>query len=91
MAVMDLSRLVVAYCGEVPAPGGRERLVDSLFKASDWSSVVSSKTPMSKAQETNSLLLLRTVANCFQEGTSVNEGQWVKQVNWFRPFCDNIT
>ncbi|KIJ17007.1 hypothetical protein PAXINDRAFT_168431 [Paxillus involutus ATCC 200175] len=78
--IMDLSRLVVAYCGEVPAPGGRERLVDSLFKASDWSSVVSSKTPMSKAQETNSLLLLRTVANCFQEGTSVNEGQWVKQV-----------
>ncbi|KIK94279.1 hypothetical protein PAXRUDRAFT_828136 [Paxillus rubicundulus Ve08.2h10] len=79
--IMDLSRLVVAYCGEAPAaPGGHERLVDSLFRASDWSSVVSRRIPMSKAQETNVLLLLRTIANCFQEGTSVNEGQWVKQV-----------
>ncbi|KAF9227767.1 PFU-domain-containing protein [Gyrodon lividus] len=79
--VMDLSRLVVAYCANAPAtPGGRERFFDSLFKASDWSSVVSRRKPMSKAQETNVLLLLRTVANYFQEGTPVNEGQWVNQV-----------
>jgi phospholipase A-2-activating protein len=26
------------------------------------------------------LLLFRTIANCFQEGTPVAEGQWVAQV-----------
>ncbi|KIJ69132.1 hypothetical protein HYDPIDRAFT_172598 [Hydnomerulius pinastri MD-312] len=76
--VMDLSRLVVAYCADAPAaPGGREKFFSCLFKASEWSSVVS---PMPKAQETNVLLLFRTVANCFQDGTPVNEGQWVTKV-----------
>ncbi|KAG1823274.1 WD40-repeat-containing domain protein [Suillus variegatus] len=79
--MMDLSRLVAAYCADASAvPGGRERFLASLFKASDWTEVRSHGKAMSKAQETNILLLFRTVANCFQEGTPVNEGQWVAQV-----------
>lgn len=78
---MDLSRLVVAYCANaLAAPENREKLFDCLFNASDWSSVISSGTPMLKQQETNVLLLLRTIANCFQEGIPVNDGRWVQQV-----------
>lgn len=81
-AVMDLCRLVVAYpLNALTALGSREKLFDHLFNASDWSSVVSRGSPMLKPQETNVLLLLRTIANCFQEDTLVNEGQWVQQVN----------
>lgn len=79
--MMDLSRLVAAYCADASAvPGGRERFLASLFKASDWTEVRSHGKAMSKAQETNILLLFRTVANCFQEGTPVDEGRWVAQV-----------
>jgi phospholipase A-2-activating protein len=78
---MDLSRLVAAYCADASAvPGGRERFLASLFKASDWTEVRSHGKAMSKAQETNILLLFRTVANCFQEGSPVDQGQWVAQV-----------
>ncbi|KAG1759979.1 WD40-repeat-containing domain protein [Suillus occidentalis] len=79
--MMDLSRLVAAYCADASAaPGGRERFFASLFKASDWTEVRSHGKAMSKAQETNILLLFRTIANCFQEGTPVDEGRWVAQV-----------
>lgn len=79
--MMDLCRLVAAYCADASVvPGGRERFLASLFKASDWTEVRSHGKAMSKAQETNILLLFRTVANCFQEGSPVEEGQWVAQV-----------
>lgn len=81
VVVMDLSRLVVAYCANaLAAPGNREKLFDCLFNASDWSSVISRGSPMLKSQETNVLLLLRTITNCFQEGIPVNDGRWVQQV-----------
>jgi phospholipase A-2-activating protein len=79
--VMDLGRLVVAYCVNAPAASGnREKFFDCLFNTSDWSSVVSRGVPMLKPQETNVLLLLRTITNCFQEGTLVNDGRWVQQI-----------
>jgi len=79
--VMDLSRLVVAYCPNAPATtGNREKYFDRLFNASDWWSVVSLGSPMLKPQDTNILLLLRTITNCFQEGTILNDGQWVQQI-----------
>jgi phospholipase A-2-activating protein len=78
---MDLSRLVVAYCADAYAPPGRrEQFFACLFKASDWTEVQSRAEAMSKAQQANILLLFRTIANCFQEGTPVAEGQWVAQV-----------
>lgn len=78
---MDLCRLVVAYSVNTPAtPGDRDKFFDRLFNVSDWSSVTSREGSMLKPQETNVLLLLRTIANCFQEDTPVSEGQWVQQV-----------
>lgn len=35
---------------------------------------------MSKTKQTNIVLLLRILANCFQEGTPINEGTWVTPV-----------
>ncbi|KAG6376286.1 WD40-repeat-containing domain protein [Boletus reticuloceps] len=79
--VMDLGRLVAVYCASTPvAPGNRENFFDCLFNASDWSSVASRESSMLKPQETNVLLLLRTITNYFQEGTPVNDGQWVQQI-----------
>lgn len=81
MVVMDLSRLVVVYCTNTLASlGNREKIFGCLFNASDWSSIASRGSPMSKPQETNVLLLLRTITNCFQEGIPVNGERWVQQV-----------
>ncbi|KAH0830705.1 WD40-repeat-containing domain protein [Lanmaoa asiatica] len=80
MVVMDLSRLVVAYgANALAAARHREKLFDCLLNASDWSSI-SRGSPMLKPQETNVLLLLRTITNYFQEGTSMNDGRWVQQI-----------
>ncbi|KAI9571401.1 WD40-repeat-containing domain protein [Boletus coccyginus] len=79
--VLDLCRLVVAHCANTPTiSGNREKFFDLLFNASDWSFVVSCGCPMSKSQETNVLLLLRIITNCFQEGTPVDDGRWVLQI-----------
>lgn len=81
MVVMDLGRLVVAHCATTPAtPRDREKFFDCLFTAADWSSFVSSETPVSKPHETNVLLLMRTIANYFQESIPINDGRWVHQV-----------
>jgi phospholipase A-2-activating protein len=44
-----------------------ERFVQALFKSSEWTAPWSS--PLPKVRETNILLVLRTLANAFQEGT----------------------
>ncbi|KAJ8700517.1 WD repeat protein Lub1 [Pleurotus ostreatus] len=77
--VIDLSRLLTGFCPSVfSAPGLRERFLEALFEASDWSS--SWSTPLPKPRETNILLLLRTLANSFQEGTRLDEGTWPTKV-----------
>lgn len=78
---MDLCRLVVAHCANALASlEVRGKFFDCLFNASDWTSVVSREGPMLKPQETNVLLLLRTITNYFQESTQINDEQWVQQV-----------
>jgi phospholipase A-2-activating protein len=77
--VIDLSRLVICFrAGASSNPGVRERLLQCLFKASEWDDTWS--IPLSKTKQTNILLLLRTIANAFQEGTPVDQGKWVIQV-----------
>jgi phospholipase A-2-activating protein len=77
--VIDLSRLVTGYCPEAFASSGlKERFFEALFKASDWTA--SWSLPLSKPKETNILLLFRTLANVFQEGTTIDDGAWVQQV-----------
>jgi phospholipase A-2-activating protein len=77
--VIDLCRLVTGYCPDAFAlPGLKERFFEALFTASDWAA--SWSVPLSKPKETNILLLFRTLANVFQEGTTINDGAWVQQI-----------
>jgi|ERR1700691_401333 phospholipase A-2-activating protein len=77
--VIDLSRLMICFRAGVSSnPGIRERLFQCLFKASEWDATWS--LPLSKTKQTNILLLLRTIANAFQEGAPIDEGTWVNQV-----------
>jgi phospholipase A-2-activating protein len=77
--VIDLSRLIICFRAGVSSnPGIRERFFRCLFKASEWDDTWS--LPLSKTKQTNILLLLRTIANAFQEGAPIHEGTWVNQV-----------
>jgi phospholipase A-2-activating protein len=88
IAVIDLCRLMAAFCPNIcTAPGFRERFIEALFKASDWSS--SWLTPLPKHRETHVLLVLRTVANMFQEGAPITDGLWVNQVH-FHSACRTV-
>ncbi|KIK61833.1 hypothetical protein GYMLUDRAFT_165567 [Collybiopsis luxurians FD-317 M1] len=73
--VLDLSRLVAVYCpGALNDPALKNRFLQALYVAADWSS--SWTPPLVKSREVNLTLVLKTLANMFQEGTSV-EGEWV--------------
>jgi phospholipase A-2-activating protein len=77
--VIDLSRLVSGYCASAfTAPGQKERFFEALFKAADWNSPWT--PPLPKYRETNVLLVLRSLANAFQEGAEFTEGNWAKKV-----------
>lgn len=77
--VIDLSRLLTGFCPDVlETPGLKLQFFEALFKASEWSA--SWTAPLPKARETNILLLFRTLANTFQEGTTIGEGTWAGQV-----------
>ncbi|KAF9014025.1 phospholipase A-2-activating protein [Cyathus striatus] len=75
--VIDLSRLLVAFCPYALDNVTKDRFFGALFKAAEWTS--SWSAPLSKPRETNILLLLRTIANAFQEQTSV-DGPWASQI-----------
>jgi hypothetical protein len=78
-AVLDLSRLIVAFCPEaVKASGAKERLFDALFKAADWTVPWTKAT--SKPVEINMMLLLRALANVAQEASGAADGPWLGQV-----------
>jgi phospholipase A-2-activating protein len=77
--VIDLTRLLICFPAPVSiVPGTRERVFQCLFRASEWDATWS--LPLSKTKQTNILLLLRTIANAFQDGAPVDEGTWVHQV-----------
>jgi phospholipase A-2-activating protein len=79
LQVIDLSRLIAGFCADAFASADlRERFFASLFKAADWT--LPWTTPLPKHRETNVLLLLRTLANSFQEGSPIDQGSWVSQV-----------
>ncbi|KAI6109670.1 WD40-repeat-containing domain protein [Pisolithus sp. B1] len=79
--VLDLCRLIMAYPLNAPlTSSSREKLFDSLFRACDWTSVISGGKAMTKTQETNVLLLFRTIANSLQEESSASDARWITQV-----------
>ncbi|KDR73567.1 hypothetical protein GALMADRAFT_72349 [Galerina marginata CBS 339.88] len=90
--VIDLSRLLVGFCPEAFGSSSplspdsdllRERFVDALFKAAEWDA--GWVPPLPKARETNMLLVLRTLANAFEEKGDVDMdaaggGRWLEKV-----------
>ncbi|KAJ7461585.1 phospholipase A-2-activating protein [Mycena latifolia] len=79
LPVLDLTRLIVAYCPEAVKPSGlKERLFEALFKAADW------KTPWvkspTKPAEMNVMLVFRSLANVAQEGSGAADEPWLGQV-----------
>ncbi|EIW60263.1 phospholipase A-2-activating protein [Trametes versicolor FP-101664 SS1] len=77
--LMDLSRLVLAFCPTAYTdPALRTRFFAALFKGASWNEPWSS--PLPKQRETNTLFLLRSLANVFQDGTTLKDGAWVQEV-----------
>ncbi|KAF7966377.1 hypothetical protein HWV62_38895 [Athelia sp. TMB] len=77
--VIDLSRLVIAFgAGKSADPETRARFFHVLFDTSEWNGPWS--LPLSKTKQTNVLLLLRTIANAFEEDAPISEGTWVSQI-----------
>ncbi|KAG8963418.1 hypothetical protein FRC03_003007 [Tulasnella sp. 419] len=84
---IDLLRLLFAFC---PKPAGapenfRTVALDSLLSACNWQLQADHSAPVSKSRETNLLLVLRTLANCFQIGgasgtEAFGGGQWTEKL-----------
>ncbi|TFK30205.1 phospholipase A-2-activating protein [Coprinopsis marcescibilis] len=76
--VIDLSRLLLGYClYALNDSGSKERFIEALFKASEWTAQWSS--PLPRHRETNILLLLRSLANAFQDGSGLS-ATWVNKL-----------
>ena len=82
--MVDLSRLVIGYCAPAYSdPKLRQDFLTALFQAAEFNEPWTS--PIPKSRETNVLLLLRGVANLFQDDTTLggaDSGAWA---NWVRP------
>ncbi|TFK94785.1 phospholipase A-2-activating protein [Polyporus arcularius HHB13444] len=77
--LMDLSRLVLAFCPTAYLdPALRARFFAALFKGAGWHDPWS--TPLPKSRETNLLFLLRSLANVFQDGTTLTDGAWAQEI-----------
>ncbi|KAF8274866.1 phospholipase A-2-activating protein [Lactarius quietus] len=74
--VIDLARLLSGFCADLI---DNDTFFVALFKAADLT-IDNGSSSSSKAKETNVLLVLRTVANAFQEGTRTSDGAWVEKI-----------
>lgn len=81
-AVMDLSRLVLAFCPTAYSdPTLRSKFFTAVFNGASWNEPWTS--PLPKPRETNLLFLFRSLANVFQDGTVLTDGAWVQEVCLF--------
>ena len=71
--MIDLARLLSGFCADLI---DNNTFFDALFRAAELDTSSSSK-----AKETNVLLVLRTVANAFQEGTKTSDSAWIEKVH----------
>ncbi|PSR77633.1 hypothetical protein PHLCEN_2v7823 [Hermanssonia centrifuga] len=77
--VVDLSRLIIGYCEPAYAdPETRKQFFTTLFQAAEWNEPWSS--PLPKSRDTNVLLLLRGLANAFQDDTTLDNGAWAGHI-----------
>ena len=75
--VIDLARLLSGFCAGLI---DNNRFFDALFQAAELS-IDNGTSSSSKAKETNVLLVIRTVANAFQEGTKTSDSAWIEKVH----------
>ncbi|KAE9398980.1 WD40 repeat-like protein [Gymnopus androsaceus JB14] len=76
--VVDLSRLVAAFCaGAFETSALKSRFLQAILAAGEWSSPWTA--PLLKSREINITLALKTMANMFQESTNV-DGTWVNDI-----------
>ena len=77
--MVDLSRLIVVFCPEAFSDSAlRTRFLNGLLAAADWQAEWT--VPLSKTRETNILLVLRTLANSFQDECVLTDAEWADQV-----------
>ncbi|KAI9466370.1 WD40-repeat-containing domain protein [Lactarius psammicola] len=74
--VIDLARLLSGFCAGLI---DNNTFFDALFQAAELS-IDHGTSSSSKAKETNVLLVLRTVANAFQEGTKTSDSAWIEKI-----------
>ncbi|KAF5388995.1 hypothetical protein D9757_005125 [Collybiopsis confluens] len=73
--VVDLSRLVAVFCpGTIKDPALKSRFLKALCVAGEWP--IPWTSPLVKSREVNVTLVLKTMANLFQDGTKI-DGDWV--------------
>ena len=75
--VIDLARLLSGFCADLI---DNDTFFDALFQAAELP--IDNTSSSSKAKETNALLVLRTVANALQEGTSTSNCAWIEKVHF---------
>lgn len=72
---------MIGFCpAAVNLPGVKDKFFEALFRASEWTA--SWTPPINKARETNTLLLLRSLANVFTEDSTTDE-EWLAKVCWY--------
>ncbi|KAI0273434.1 phospholipase A-2-activating protein [Gloeopeniophorella convolvens] len=74
--VIDLARLLSGFCADLI---DNSTFFDALFRAAELT-IDNGSSSSSKAKETNVLLVLRTVANAFQEGLRIGDGAWIQKI-----------
>ncbi|KAF5373632.1 hypothetical protein D9758_000932 [Tetrapyrgos nigripes] len=77
--IIDLARLITAFCPSTfeATSGLRSRFFSTLFKAAEWD--MPWTPPIPKARETNIMIVLRAVANVFQDGVDL-DGTWLAEI-----------
>lgn len=76
--LIDLCRLIIAYCSNAYSePIFRQDFFRALFKQAEWSEEWGSGQ---RSRDTNILLLMRGLANAFQDDTSLGDGVWADEI-----------
>lgn len=76
--VIDLCRLIIGYCSNAYSDRVfRQEFFKTLFKQAEWSEEWGAPQ---RSRDTNILLLMRGLANAFQDDTNLGDGVWVDEV-----------
>ncbi|KAI0345275.1 phospholipase A-2-activating protein [Trametopsis cervina] len=76
---IDLARLIVGFCVHAfPSSDQKRQFFSTLFDAAEW--MKRWTVPVPKSREINGLLMLRGIANAFQEDTDMGDSLWAKDI-----------